>query len=212
MPRTITTVLPKTANTIQYQAASNGNYLSKLWNTYCVCCASFTKRLCVFGVELMPESISVSNASSLPSLNGNNSTILSLLANTTQSSPSSSATNITLSNLLTSSAAVRSLNQANTVNVTGQRVVAKRVKMQNAARVISSTSPIATSLANATVIAATSSASNTVANVNAQPVIRLSLSSLTNQVSFHFTPNLIFPYDIQLSIGWRYVFSFIMLC
>lgn len=121
----------------------------------------------------------LTSSTEVPTINGNNSTILSLLANTSaQSSPSSSATNITLSNLLTSSN-TRSMN-SNTVNVTGPRVVAKRLKMPNAARVISGTQQVTTSLGSAVIAAATNSSN--ASTINAQPVIRLSLSSLTNQV------------------------------
>jgi hypothetical protein len=126
----------------------------------------------------------LTNASNMTAaVNGNNSTILSLLANTSaQSSPSSSAANITLSNLLTSVAGARTLSAGQTVNVGGQRVVAKRLKMPaNAAtaRMLSANQQVATSLGNATVIAA---ATGSVTTTNAQPVIRLSLSSLQNQV------------------------------
>ncbi|XKL64014.1 hypothetical protein PGB90_004100 [Kerria lacca] len=94
------------------------------------------------------------------------------------------ATNITLSNFLTTTANAHNVNTAHTVNVTtGQRVIAKRIKMQNAARVLSGNQQVVTSPTNATVIAAAPSNPSVTTNINAQPVIRLSLSSLSNQVT-----------------------------
>lgn len=135
----------------------------------------------------MLETVNVSNTNALPSLNGNNSTILSLLASSTAQSPSSSSVstaNINLTNLLTSTPSARNVIGANqAMNMAGQRVVAKRLKMQNTGRVIASQPQVATSIGNATVIAAaTTNMSNVVSNMGTQPVIRLSLSPLTNQV------------------------------
>ena len=127
----------------------------------------------------------LANSNNISGANGNNSTILSLLANTSAQSSSSSTTNITLSNLLTSAASARALSAGQTVNMAGQRVVAKRLKMPNAtaARMLSGNQQVATSLGNATVIAAASTnVPSTGTTINAQPVIRLSLSSLQNQV------------------------------
>lgn len=138
-----------------------------------------------FNLEISQQTLNVSsNSANLPSVNSNNSTILSLLASSSaQSSSSSSATNITLSNFLTTTANAHNVNTAHTVNVTtGQRVIAKRIKMQNAARVLSGNQQVVTSPTNATVIAAAPSNPSVTTNINAQPVIRLSLSSLSNQV------------------------------
>ncbi|XP_065201118.1 uncharacterized protein Spt20 [Planococcus citri] len=163
--RIMTAVLPKTpTSTMQYQTATND-------------------------VSLV-EAVNVTgNSAVLPSINGNNSTILSLLASSSAQSPSSSSspssTNINLSNLLTSTPNARNMNTNHTVNVAGQRVVAKRLKMQNGGRMIpANQSPTQSSIANATVIAAAAANVSSVAsNINAQPVIRLSLSSLTNQAT-----------------------------
>lgn len=125
-------------------------------------------------------------STNLPPVN-NNSTILSLLASTStqsNSAQSPAVTNINLSNLLSSTQTMKSISPNHMVNVSGQRVVAKRLKMQNTTRVITGNQQqVASSIGNATVIAtAANSVPNVTTNISAQPVIRLSLSALTNQV------------------------------
>lgn len=174
-------MIPKTVNpSVQYQTANNGEFyltlLSRLAIGHKLNLSSEVPASDTSGNVL-------NNSNNFTAVNGNNSTILSLLTNTSaQSSPSSSTASITLSNLLTSAAGARTLSAGQTVNVGGQRVVAKRLKMPNATatRVIGGNQQVATSLSNATVIAA---ATANVPSTNAQPVIRLSLSPLQSQVS-----------------------------